>query len=50
MGILKNVKMGVEPNREENVFILMHINFYIYKFTNLKSKCDSKQVVKGNAV
>ena len=46
LGILKKFKMGVEPNREENVFILMHIDFYIYKFTKLKSKWILNKLLK----
>ena len=42
--------MGVEPNREQNVLILMHTKLYIYKTPTLRTKYLSKQVIKGTAV
>ena len=42
-----SVKMGVEPNRDQKVLILMH---NIYKTPTLRTKYLSKKVIKGTAV
>lgn len=42
--------MDVEPNRDQNVLILMHGKLYIYKTTTLRSKYVFKQVIKGTVV
>lgn len=42
--------MGVEPNRDQNVLILMHAKLYIYKNTTLRTKYVSKEVIKGTVV
>lgn len=46
----KSVKLGVEPNRNQNVLILMHTKLYKYKNTTLRTKHVSKEVIKGTVV
>ena len=46
----KSVKLGVEPNRNQNVLILMHTKLYKYKNTTLGTKHVSKEVIKGTVV
>ena len=48
--MLNPVKIDVEPNKDENLLILMHVKLYICKTTKLTSKVVFKKVIKSTVV